>query len=85
MHGWLLSGRLWQPLRQQLSPRWQLWTPDLPGFGDALRPRGLQPSLVSYGRWLAEEARRQADGRPLALSGHSRGGSLGVHAAAQLG
>jgi pimeloyl-ACP methyl ester carboxylesterase len=85
VHGWLLSGRLWQPLRQQLSPRWQLWTPDLPGFGDALRPRGLQPSLVSYGRWLAEEARRQADGRPLVLIGHSLGGSLVLHAAAQLG
>ena len=85
MHGWLLSGRLWQPLRAQLSPRWQLWTPDLPGFGSAPRPRGLQPSLVSYGRWLAEEAKRQAAGRPVVLIGHSLGGSLALHAAAGLG
>ena len=85
VHGWLLSGRLWQPLRQQLDQRWELWTPDLPGFGEAPRPRGLQPSLVSYGRWLAEAARERAAGRPLVLIGHSLGGSLVLHAAAQLG
>jgi pimeloyl-ACP methyl ester carboxylesterase len=85
VHGWLLSGRLWQPLREALAPRWELWTPDLPGFGDAPRPRGLQPSLASYGRWLADAARAQAGGRPLVLIGHSLGGSLVLHAAPQLG
>ncbi len=85
LHGWLLSGRLWQPLRAELEPAWTLWTPDLPGFGGAERPRGLQPSLASYGRWVAEQARRQAAGRPLVLVGHSLGGSLALHAAGQLG
>ena len=85
VHGWLLSGRLWQPLAQRLEPRWHLWTPDLPGFGAQPRPRGLQPSLVSYGRWLAEAARERAEGRPLVLIGHSLGGSLVLHAAAELG
>lgn len=84
LHGWLLSGRLWQPLRAELEPQWQLWSPDLPGFGLAERPRGLQPSLASYGRWVAEEARRQAQGRPLVLVGHSLGGSLALHAAGHL-
>lgn len=84
MHGWLLSGRLWQPLQQELSPRWDLWAPDLPGFGTRPRPRGLQPTLVSYGRWLAEAAAEQANGRPLVLIGHSLGGSLVLHAAAAL-
>ena len=46
-HGWLLSGRLWLPLQQQLAPHWNLWAPDLPGFGDRPRPRGLQPNLAS--------------------------------------
>jgi 2-succinyl-6-hydroxy-2,4-cyclohexadiene-1-carboxylate synthase len=85
VHGWLLSGRLWHPLTAALSPDWDCWTPDLPGFGDEPRPRGLQPSLASYGRWLAEAAREQAGDRPLVLVGHSLGGSLVVHAAQHLG
>lgn len=85
VHGWLLSGRLWQPLTAELNPAWDTWSPDLPGFGAQPRPRGLQPSLASYGRWLAKAAREQAGDRPLVLIGHSLGGSLVVHAAPHLG
>ena len=85
VHGWLLSGRLWQPLSEALAPQWELWAPDLPGFGAEPRPRGLQPNLVSYGRWLAEAVRERAGGRPVVLIGHSLGGSLVLHAAPQLG
>jgi pimeloyl-ACP methyl ester carboxylesterase len=85
VHGWLLSGRLWEPLQAELEPRWSTWAPDLPGFGAEPRPRGLQPSLVSYGRWLAEQARGHAEGRRLVLIGHSLGGSVVLHAASHLG
>lgn len=85
VHGWLLSGRLWQPLQQRLAPRWDLWAPDLPGFGATPRPAGLRPTLRAYGRWLAEAARQEAAGRPVVLIGHSLGGSLVLHAAPQLG
>jgi pimeloyl-ACP methyl ester carboxylesterase len=85
LHGWLLSGRLWQPLQRELEPRWELWCPDLPGFGERARPPGLQPTLASYGRWLVEELDRQAPGRPLVLLGHSLGGSVALHAASLLG
>lgn len=85
VHGWLLSGRLWEPLQAELEPRWSTWAPTLPGFGTEPRPRGLQPSLASYGRWLAEQARTRAEGRQLVLIGHSLGGSLVLHAAGQLG
>jgi pimeloyl-ACP methyl ester carboxylesterase len=85
LHGWLLSGRLWQPLRRELEPRWALWCPDLPGFGARVRPAGLQPTLASYGRWLVEELDRQAPGRPVVLLGHSLGGSVALHAAPLLG
>jgi pimeloyl-ACP methyl ester carboxylesterase len=85
VHGWLLSGRLWQPLTDQLNSQWDTWSPDLPGFGHQPRPRRLQPSLASYGRWLADAAREQAGDRPLVLIGHSLGGSLVVHAAGHLG
>jgi len=80
LHGWLLSGRLWEPLQRELEPRWPLWAPDLPGFGSTPRPRGLQASLASYGRWLAERVRQQAGDRPLVLIGHSLGGSVALHA-----
>lgn len=85
LHGWLLSGRLWEPLRRELEPRLPCWCPDLPGFGERLRPRGLQPSLVSYGRWLAEAVRAEAGERPVVLIGHSLGGSVALHAAPLLG
>lgn len=81
LHGWLLSSRLWEPLRRELEPRWPLWCPDLPGFGARPRPRGLQPSLASYGRWLASELEQREPGRPVVLIGHSLGGSVALHAA----
>ncbi len=54
LHGWLLAGRLWTPLAEALAPDWELWAPDLPGFGQRQRPRGLHANLASYGRWLAQ-------------------------------
>jgi len=85
LHGWLLSRRLWAPLQRELAPRWELWCPDLPGFGDRPRPRGLQASLTSYGRWLALRVRQKAGNRPVVLLGHSLGGSICLHAAPLLG
>ena len=80
LHGWLLAGRLWEPLQRELDPRWPLWAPDLPGFGVTPRPRGLQASLASYGRWLAERVRQEAGDRPVVLIGQSLGGSIALHA-----
>ncbi len=85
VHGWMLSGRLWQPLVAALDGSGTIWCPDLPGFGETPRPRGLRPSLASYGRWLAEAAVEQAAGRPVILIGHSLGGSVALHAAPLLG
>ena len=86
LHGWLLSGRLWTPLVEALAPEWEVWAPDLPGFGQRHRPRGLQPSLAGYGRWVAEHClQRLAPGRSVVLMGHSLGGSIATHAAAPLG
>jgi len=85
LHGWLLSSRLWEPLQREMEPRWTLWCPDLPGFGERRRPQGLPANLASYGRWLAEELERQAPGRPVVLMGHSLGGSVALHAAPLLG
>ena len=47
LHGWLLSGRLWDPLVPRLPDQLSFWAPDLPGFGQANRPHGLLPSLAS--------------------------------------
>jgi 2-succinyl-6-hydroxy-2,4-cyclohexadiene-1-carboxylate synthase len=85
LHGWLLSGRLWEPLANELKPHYTLLAPDLPGFGLTPRPRGLQPSLSSYGRWVAEWVKREVGSQPVVLVGHSLGGSVALHAAAPLG
>jgi len=85
VHGWLLSGRLWDPLTRALGGERHWWCPDLPGFGHRPRPRGLQPSLASYGRWLAEAVAGREPRRPVVLLGHSLGGSIALHAAPHLG
>ncbi len=85
VHGWLLSGRLWDPLTAELGDRHALWCPDLPGFGRQPRPRGLQASLASYGRWLAQAVQERQPQRPVVLLGHSLGGSIALHAAPHLG
>ncbi|QEY31320.1 alpha/beta fold hydrolase [Synechococcus sp. RSCCF101] len=85
VHGWLLSGRLWQPVIEPLSRHRRVWAPDLPGCGTAPRPAGLQPTLAAYGHWLAAESRRRAAGAPIVLMGHSLGGSIALHAARDLG
>jgi len=85
VHGWLLSGRLWAPLVAELAPQHDLWCPDLPGFGQCPRPRGLQSSLASYGRWLAEAVKERAEGRQVVLISHSLGGSIALHSADHLG
>ncbi|MFN9547227.1 MAG: alpha/beta fold hydrolase [Cyanobacteriota bacterium] len=86
LHGWLLSGRLWERLEKELRPGWSLLAPDLPGFGSTPRPRGLQPSLASYGRWVAAWVEREVGSQqPLVLMGHSLGGSVALHAAGHLG
>lgn len=85
LHGWLLSGRLWESLEREMRPSWCLLAPDLPGFGSTPRPRGLQPSLASYGRWVAAWVRREVGERPVVLMGHSLGGSVALHAAGPLG
>jgi 2-succinyl-6-hydroxy-2,4-cyclohexadiene-1-carboxylate synthase len=86
LHGWLLSGRLWGRLERELRPGWSLLAPDLPGFGTTPRPRGLQPSLASYGRWVADWVEREVGRQqPVVLLGHSLGGSVALHAAGPLG
>ena len=86
LHGWLLSGRLWESLGKELGPGCTLLAPDLPGFGSTPRPRGLQPSLASYGRWVAAWVRQEVgEEQPVVLMGHSLGGSVALHAAGHLG
>ena len=87
VHGWLLSKQVWAPFADAWARQHreiELWCPDLPGFGNAPRPSGLLPNLASYGRWLAEAAINRAQGRPFVLMGHSLGGSVVLHAEAEL-
>lgn len=87
VHGWMLSRQVWEPFVKTWEQRGipvSLWCPDLPGFGDRIRPKTLLPTLAAYGRWLATQALDRAAGRPFILMGHSLGGSVVLHAEAEL-
>ncbi len=82
LHGWISSGRMWQPLMAALGGHFRLWAPDLAGFGDSPLPADGPPRLS-----LADHARhirafcRALDVRPYAVVGHSLGGLLTLHLA----
>jgi pimeloyl-ACP methyl ester carboxylesterase len=75
--------RDWPPVRgaPALAGRASLWV-DLPGFGESPRPQGFSHALPELARLLAGLLAREA--RPLALVGHSMGGTLALLLAERL-
>ena len=71
VHGLGLSGRYMLPVAERLAPRYPVYLPDLPGFGDSAKParaldvRGLADALAE---WI-----RAVGLPPVALLGNSFG------------
>lgn len=82
LHGFTGSKENWLPLMPQLTDRYRVIAPDLPGWGESSR----QPS-VDYG--FAAQAERlavwlkQLDLGPVRLIGHSMGGGIAAVLAAR--
>lgn len=85
LHGQGVDHRALLPLDEALAAGgvFQRVYVDLPGFGGtaALPEPGGLPQLAD---WLVDWARREAQGRPVAVVGHSMGGLLARHLVAAL-
>jgi pimeloyl-ACP methyl ester carboxylesterase len=80
LHGATLNGRMWDPVRRLLDPRWEVVTPDLPGHGARQAERY---TLVGAAETVAGVA-RSSDPRPFVLAGDSLGGYSAMAAASGL-
>ncbi len=49
LHGATLNGRMWDPVRRALDPRWRVLTPDLPGHGARSAERYTLPTAGEAG------------------------------------
>jgi pimeloyl-ACP methyl ester carboxylesterase len=75
LHGWGNSWEAWAPLIPELSRRYRLLIPDLPGFGRSGSP-GHGWNMTQYVEWLAQFLRAQKIDSLTAVLGHSFGGKL---------
>ncbi len=80
LHGATLNGRMWDPVRRMLDPRWQVITPDLPGHGTR---HGEQYSLASAADAVLAATQIAGNG-PIVLAGDSLGGYSAMAAASQV-
>src|SRR5260370_5027679 len=76
IHGSRGSARVWQPVTEQLAPRFRVISPNLPGYGATTRPPVGLPSDSGHAVRLIEAL---LDGMkpPAAVGGHSYGGGAG--------
>ena len=80
LHGATLNGRMWDPVRRVLDPRWRVVTPDLPGHGANRAQRYTLPAAAE----AVAEVARQAGPGPLVVGGDSLGGYSAMAAASKL-
>ncbi len=80
LHGATLNARMWDPVREQLAPLFQLILPDLPGHGTR---RDVPYTLVAAVDVVAEAARSVAPA-PVVLVGDSLGGYTAMAAASAI-
>src|SRR5258708_23515845 len=77
IHGSRGSARVWQPVTEQLAPRFRVISPNLPGYGATTRPPVGLPSDSGHAVRLIEAL---LDGMkpPAVVAGHSYGGVVAL-------
>ena len=80
VHGATGNGRMWDPVRRRLAPRWRVITPDLPGHGarrdETFTLQGAVDTVVATARSVAPA--------PVIVGGDSLGGYTALASAAAL-
>lgn len=80
LHGWGCSWEVWQPIIQPLAADYELILPDLPNFGQTDQTNEIWDSH-DYGQWLKTFIKKM-DVSAFFLGGHSLGGKIAAHYAA---
>lgn len=75
LHGWGCDWQIWSPVISQLSEKFQLVIPDLPGFG---KSEILDSAWTSneYVQWLSDFVQETVRKKEFMLLGHSFGGRI---------
>ena len=80
VHGWLSSGRIWEPLVGRLAQRFTVYTLDLPGFGESDKP--ISGYGIRYGSRLLYAFCAHFGLARAAVVGHDVGGAMAIKLAA---
>jgi pimeloyl-ACP methyl ester carboxylesterase len=83
LHGFTGSKENWYPLAARLRGRYRLLVPDLPGWGESQRRRGLDYGYAAQAARVSEFLREVSPGQPVVLLGHSMGGGIAATTAAR--
>ncbi len=79
VHGWLDTSLKWQRSGEHLSPHYQVWALDLPGFGQTPAIPMRYTKFEIYAEILAKLIDHIGEGKGLhSLVGHSMGGLLSL-------
>lgn len=76
VHGWGDSSQTFSALAPLLAADYELWIPDLPGFGKTQAPEKTW-SLPDYTRFVADFVSKVGV-KPWAVLGHSNGGAIAI-------
>jgi pimeloyl-ACP methyl ester carboxylesterase len=80
IHGATGNGRMWDPVRRGLEPRWRVLAPDLPGHGS----RRAEPFTLESAVATVVAAARSVAPAPLVVGGDSLGGYVSLASASAL-
>jgi pimeloyl-ACP methyl ester carboxylesterase len=79
VHGWRDTSQKWSDLAGDLMSHYEVWTPDLPAFGETPAIPLHHTTLGNYAKILATLINHLAPGEGLhAIVGHSMGGLLSL-------
>ncbi|CAA9443720.1 MAG: Uncharacterized protein Rv2715/MT2788 [uncultured Rubrobacteraceae bacterium] len=80
VHGWLSSGRIWEPLAERLAQRFTVYALDLSGFGESDKP--ISGYGIRYGSRLLYAFCAHFGLTRAAVVGHDIGGAMAMKLAA---
>jgi pimeloyl-ACP methyl ester carboxylesterase len=77
LHGWGDAAKGLAALQKELSHKYRVLTPDLPGFGGTQAPAEAW-DLDNYAQYLQNLLKKLGLDQPYAVIGHSNGGALAI-------